>query len=302
MKKIIAAAIATAFIAPAFAADVTISGYMEMTLADETTASTSSKSIQEDGTVSIKATEELANGMTVSADFGISGNAGDDGGSSLTLSGEFGTVDLGETSGAIDSIDDKGDLFKVIDNGISAVSTDAAVNWKLPTFVEGLTVVAAYSPENGDDNTINTEALGSSYANQAGSLSDDVSGISARYSFGSVTVAYGQETVGTTDNSDFNVQYSSGPIFVSHEVATSETTAGVETDYTSTAFAYSMGDTKLIIGNKKTDSLTATSDRDLTSYGIQHSIGGLTLFAETSSEDKATTKHEGTYVGASFTF
>jgi len=301
MKKIIAAAVATAFVAPAFA-EVTISGTAKTAFADEQTASTSSKSVQTEGLFTVKASAELPNGMTVSTDFNITSNAGDDGGHSVDLAGEFGSISMGDTSGAIDAIDDKGDMFFFIDNGISGVSNDAAFLWTLPTFAEGLAVNASYSPENGDDTSINTEALGSSYANQNGSIGDDMAGVSVTYTFGGVRVGYGTEDVGTTSNTIFNVNYTSGPLFASYEVASSEATGGTETDYTSAAIAYTMGDTKLIIGNKKTDSLTATSDRDLTSYGIQHSVGGVKFFAETSSEDKATTKHEGTYVGMVYAF
>ena len=37
--------------------------------------------------------------MTVSADISFAGDTGDDGGPSLTITGELGNVDLGETSG-----------------------------------------------------------------------------------------------------------------------------------------------------------------------------------------------------------
>ncbi len=46
-----------------------------------------------------KVSEDIANGMTVSADISFAGDTGDDGGSSLTITGELGNVDLGETSG-----------------------------------------------------------------------------------------------------------------------------------------------------------------------------------------------------------
>ena len=62
--------------------------------------------------------------MTVSADISFAGDTVDDGGSSLTITGELGNVDLGETSGTIDSIDDKDDVFRVIDNVIPSILTD----------------------------------------------------------------------------------------------------------------------------------------------------------------------------------
>lgn len=145
--------------------------------------------------------------MTVSADISFAGDTVDDGGSAVTITGESVSVDLGETSGTIDSIDDKDDVFRVIDNVTPSVLTDPDLAWTWPASVDGLKVVATQSFENGDDDATKTEMLGSQYITQVGSLADHVSSVSVRYSFGGVIVADGLETVGTTDNTDFNVQY-----------------------------------------------------------------------------------------------
>ena len=59
MKKIIASAVAVAFAAPVWAADITISGDQEFSLQDSNGASTSAL----DGDFNIKASTETANGL-----------------------------------------------------------------------------------------------------------------------------------------------------------------------------------------------------------------------------------------------
>jgi hypothetical protein len=105
MKKIIAAAVAAAFVAPAFAADITISGDQEFSYVD--TNGTTSTAI--DGDFNIKASTETANGLAVSADINISDEGEDDGSNSLTVAGPFGKLDMGDTSSAADNVDDRTD-------------------------------------------------------------------------------------------------------------------------------------------------------------------------------------------------
>ena len=79
MKKIIASAVAVAFAAPVWAADITISGDQGFSLQDSNGASTSAL----DGDFNIKASTETANGFAVSADINIAEDAADDGSASL---------------------------------------------------------------------------------------------------------------------------------------------------------------------------------------------------------------------------
>jgi len=299
MKKIIALAVATAFVAPVMAADITISGAMEMTFASENDGTATATTFQEDSVFVIKATEELANGVTVSADIAIDGSAADDGGSSLTLAGAFGSVDIGETSGAIDAIDDKTDLFYFVDSGTGLTSTDAALLWTLPSVVDGLTLRASFSPDNGDDASISKQELsasGTAAANQLGSITDNVTGVSFTYKAGPVNVNYGVESVGTNDNSFVGINGSFNGLFIAAEAAEvkdGQSQMGV-------AATYSMGDITLKVANQVVESAAGADVSDMTAYGVSYSMGALTLFAEAAKEDFS--DDEGTYIGASFAF
>ena len=136
MKKLIAAAVATAFVAPAFAADIVITGDQEFSYTDSN--GTTATAI--DGDFNVKASTETANGISVSADINIAAMRvdNDDGGDSLTLSGDFGTLDLGDTSSAADSVDDRTDYSYV--TGVATTAGDAAIGWTLPSVVPNLTV------------------------------------------------------------------------------------------------------------------------------------------------------------------
>ena len=129
MKKLIAAAVATAFVAPAFAADITISGDQEFAYTD----SNGQNSTAIDGDFNIKASTETANGIAVSADINVSDEGEDDGSNSLTLSGDFGKLDLGDTSSAADSVDDRTDYSYV-----TGVATTACLLYTSPSPRDGL--------------------------------------------------------------------------------------------------------------------------------------------------------------------
>jgi hypothetical protein len=131
MKKIIAAAVATAFVVPAFAADVTVSGAFEWSYQE--TAGASSSDI--DNVVSIKATSETANGLTVSADINLTTNEASDssttndahdGSSSITIAGPFGSVDLGDTASAADAVNAINE-FHVVTGAGATTAPDAAI-------------------------------------------------------------------------------------------------------------------------------------------------------------------------------
>jgi hypothetical protein len=310
MKKIIAAAVASAFVAPAFAADVTLSGYAEYAYVDESqsgSSPTNNEIVAEDGNITIKATEEI-NGMTISYDYSLDSDGSADGGNSLDISGEFGKISIGETNGAIDAIDDKADVFKVIDNGIATVSNDANINWALPSIAEGLSVYVAYTPKQGDGDYVTRANVGigssSANTNQVGSVAEELSGISAVYSTGGLRLGYGQEDVATAKNTYVTVGYSVGGLGFNYETA--ENKDGTPTiDVASAALTYSMGDTTFMAGSKTKETNaagTVTKNNSVTSYGVQHTMGSLVLFAETASDDKATTKDELTAVGIGYSF
>ena len=145
MKKIIAAAVATAFVAPAFAADVSVSGSMAFVYSSTENAG-SAVFNDDDNAVTVSGTEELAEGMTITGNFVVADGSGSTqtDGSNITLSGEFGTLVLGDANGAADAMGDYSDRLAT-GMGFGGDGDDAAILYTLP--IEGIEVNISHSPD-----------------------------------------------------------------------------------------------------------------------------------------------------------
>jgi hypothetical protein len=289
MKKIIAAAVATAFVAPAFAADVSLSGASEAIFKDGDGTMTT----ELDYAFTVGASTETANGLSIKADINIGGDATgetsilNEGGNSLTISGGFGSVDIGDTSGAVDAINGVTESGKELTFG--TVGDDASVLWTLPTLAEGLTVyVSANTDANTTDSAVSSAGAGS--------------GVAAKYSNSGLTVGYGQTSL-DTGVSEFiaNVTYSFNGIGLAYEGGTDETAAGVKTDVKNFGATYSMGDMKVGVETSETSS-AGTVSADKTAYTLQYSLGGgVTAWVEASDDAKAAASNV-TAAGLEFKF
>jgi len=271
MKKIMATAVATAFALPVYAADVTLVGSVEWSLTDTNGATASAV----DSEFNINASTETANGLTASAT--LQGNTNDsdgnaDGDTSVTLGGPFGKLTLGDMPSAADSFDDKNDYSLVV--GTSLTAPDADARWTLPTIAEGLTVLVSYSADSetgGGDAGAHT-------------------GLGLNYSMGGFTVSAGQN-----DNDDGSkITYTGasaafGGLTVSVESMADDDQDGSQTaklDEKSIGFSYEMGDVTLFGSNQETETNDAVT-ADVTAFGVHYSLGGgVTAFAESSSDDK----------------
>jgi hypothetical protein len=310
MKKIIALAVATAFVAPAMAADITLSGKTEFAFVDETQSGSSpanNEIMAEDSNITLTAVEEF-DGIKVSFDFNLDADGEADGGNTLDISGSFGKVSLGEASGAIDSIDDKADVFMIYDNGISTVSNDSNFTWALPTLVDGLSLYVSYTPKQGDGDFITrqniNQGVASALTNQVGSVAEELSGISAVYSMNGLRVGYASEDVAAAKHTYYTIGYSTNGLGFTYEAA-EDKEGTTKIDVASTAVTYEFGNTKFVAGSKTKETNaagTVTKNNSVSGFGVQHKLGALTIFAEQASDDKAATKDELTAVGVAFSF
>ena len=285
MKKIIAAAVTAAFVAPAFAADITLSGSQEWNYQDNNGATTS----ELDGTIKVSASSELPNGMSVSATTALDEAGSADGGTNLTLSGDFGKIALGDVSGAIDAVDDVTDWgFEATSgSGGSSGATDAHLLWTLPTLAEGLTINISASAQSSEGGGQDAEA--------------EASGVSVKYAAGSFSVAYGtQDNDDGTSHSLANATFKTGGLTLGAEQLTDTSATSVDTDYKALGAKYAMGDTTFFVENMTKSSGGSTS-KDITAFGISLAVGDLTFFAETK-DDAKTASAETTYFGASYSF
>ena len=284
MKKIIAAAVAAAFVAPAFAADITISGDQEFTWQDSNGASTTAL----DGDFNIKASTETANGLSVSADINVAEDAADDGSASLTIAGPFGKIDAGDTSSALDAVDDVTDWGYVLTNGTP--NEDAAILWTLPSVMDGLTLYASFS---GETNYA---------ANSSSTATTESNGFAAKYSAGDLSIRMGvNDNKDSTEQNYVAVTYSMAGIGLAAEQFTATSASGVDTDTDSVSLTYSTGDITLAVETQEESSAGATS-ADITTMGIHYSLGGgVTAFVENTDDEQDATA-ETTAFGVAFKF
>jgi len=304
MKKIIAAAVATAFVAPAFAADVSVSGAVKQFLIDEQVVGSSTNRHGSEQYFTVGASAEANNGLTVSATINITASGSNDGGEALTLShASFGSIAIGNPSGAVDAVDDKTEILELMDPLVG--NADSTVLWTLPTLAEGLTVYASYSPTNGDaaaiTNTTTVGGITTGADNSWGDSASDDAGVALTYQMGPVRLAYGQNDEASEDNTFAGIQYSANGLMAAYETNETKTTStGAKVDQNAFAVSYTMGDiaVKALTSTKKASTGT-TQDR--TAYGIHYNLGGGTsIIVETGSEEKLTSKGE--FVGAGLVF
>jgi len=304
MKKIIAAAVASAFVAPAFAADVSVSGAVKQFLIDEQVVGTSTNRHGSEQAFTVGASSEANNGLTVSATINITASGSNDGGEALTLShASFGSIAIGNPSGAVDAVDDKTEILELMDPTIG--NADSTVLWTLPTLAEGLTVYASYSPTNGDaaaiTKTSDVGGITTGADNSWGDSANDDAGIALTYQMGPVRVAYGQNDEAAEDNTFMGVQYSANGLMAAYETNETKTTStNAKVDQNAFAVSYTMGDVAIkALTTTKKNSTATTEDR--TAYGIHYNLGGGASFiVETGSEEKLTSKGE--FVGAGVVF
>jgi hypothetical protein len=273
MKKIIATAVAAAFAVPVYAADITISGDQEFSWQSNNGAIIASL----DGDFNIKASTETANGLSVSADINISEAATDDGSASLTIKGPFGTLDLGDTSSAVDAVDDATDWGYVLTSG--SPNNDASVLWTLPSMVPGLTVYASTSADGNDG-----AAQDGGDANPAGvdDTADDAhTGFAVKYSNSGLTIGFGANDYDLgNDTQVVSLAYAMGGLSVAAETHTATAADGTEVDTETLGVTYSMGD--LTVGVETLEDGT----QDLTVLGAHYGLGGgVTAFIETLEDD-----------------
>ena len=299
MKKIIALAVAGAFIAPVYAADVTISGDMEFQIKSADGSDTQIKN--DSNIITISATSEGNNGLTFSADMNyLLGDANGDGGESISVAGPFGKISIGDNAGALDATGDWTDVAPEL-GGFDADGNDHGVLFQ--TSLAGVDFAASYSPSSSDI---------------TGGVKDDASAVSVTYAMGSVAVYAGQESYESSnvdvDITAYGVKYTAGPLMIAVESGSKEDAAANEVGYTGVAATYKMGDLTLGFEGQTDDAKdgstttitgdsSATADSDLTILFAKYSLGGgATVYVESGSDDKATNSGDTTTVGLSYKF
>jgi len=282
MKKIIALAVAGAFVAPVYAAEVSISGEFETDYRD----TNGTTSVNSDHAVNITATTETSNGITVSGTVGITGAVGQET-SLIKLSGDFGALTVGNTSGPTDRIDAIADAALALGEDTGS-EDDTNILYQLPAFVPNLTVVVSQTADDG---------TGGAYDSKEGT------GFGVDYSFGPISVHYANvENEDDTSESAVGLKGSFQGVSFAYLAGEQEDTVGAVTEDTAYMISYAMGDVKVFVQNVEFENSSNAVESDVSVVGLHYSLGGgVTLYAETAddAEDDAA---DATSVGVQMKF
>ena len=310
MKKIIALAVATAFVTPAFAADVAVTGTLSQYLINEESTSSSLDRTASESNIAISASSEGANGLSISGKFTLTQDGNDYYGEGITVShASIGKIQIGNPAGAIDAVDDKAEVLELMD--ATSGHKDSTVLWTLPSFVEGLTLNLSYAPKDAQAEDLSTSIVNgfTNYDMQGTSAGDrtagaqDESGFSAQYSLGGVQIAYGQSNYASDiDASYIGVKYSNSGLMVAIDNSEFKQQDGTNDDVVAIGATYTMGAIS-VRGITSTYKDNGTKTKDRTAYGVHYDLGGgATLILETGKEDVVSTKDQFTGVGIRYKF
>jgi len=299
MKKIIALAVAGAFVAPAMAADVTVSGALSYRYVADDSANTADF-VAVDNLITVAATSEMNNGMTVSAAITIDAAADEattnsggtntvnnpinDGGDNISIAGPFGKLSVGDVSGGMDAYGDYSDISPAFGE-FGADGDDAAIALTPNLGLEGLSVTISATPEGDARNP-----EGTSYGLQ--------------YTMGSVSAYMGKDEAQAVANqmSSAGIKYSADGVMVAYESGQADAATSGKLEYKGIAATYTMGD--LMFGYElqevKDD---GTVQKDETVLSAVYTLGGgASVYVAKADDDKAGTVVDKTAIGISYAF
>jgi hypothetical protein len=295
MKKIIAVAIAGAFIVPAVhAAEVTLGGEIEYYITDATAGTTGNTAENE---IKVSVSEELGNGMSLSAY--LTSNNGGTHDSGIAISSGFGTLNLGNGDGdtAITAMDDKADVAEQGAGAGNATTGKTYVNTVRFTpnlGVEGLTVSAGYGV--GAANT------------------DETSDFALQYSVAGFALSYGEAEVegSTVTTKNTSVSYTYGPFYVAMDSVDGKNgTQNATAEAVAVTYNYGPGviflETNEVNYNSSNAVLTSSANLKpkTTVVGVSYKMGGLNTYIQTLNADDAdgaATEADTTYIGVEYAF
>jgi len=290
MKKIIAIAVAAAFAAPVYAADVSVTGDVEFWWNDGAAGSSFDSGDQD---VKVTASEELENGWGVSVSLEMDGN--EDGlvsDSELTINTGVVSISIGD---AVDpaylQFDEKSD---VAEQGGESGGSDGTETDVLHTLLLSMSpaegVSLAVSTSTTDDDATTTTRTVTSYA--------------AEYANSGFTLGYGvaDQDDQATDVATMSLSYSNGPFYLGYEkISDDENVEGDDKTNWGAKYAYGMGNVFYETGEDKSSGGTAATET--TAYGVSYAIGNLNTYVlQNSVESAANATATSTMVGVEYKF
>jgi len=306
MKKVLAVAVASAFVVPVAFADATLSGKVAYIYDIADGAQDTANLDGDQPSFTIAGSSETNQGYTVSGSIVWDGAFDSH---NITIGNTpVGTIAIGDVSGALDATGDYTDIAPE-QGGFGADGNDHFINVTLPSF-NGVTLNVSMAPEE----------------NNAGG-SENAVGASITYTNGDTSFYYGMEeskTWGTNDD-DTEIEMDAmgfkttfGGIYVAYEIGNLKEGTN-KAKYTGFAVRYGMGDLTFGMEKQETDVegaafqrenddsalFTASStvaDADITVAFVNYNFGGgLSSFVEVTSNDDSATG-DATAIGVSYSF
>ena len=280
MRKVLLASTAlVAMSVTAAQADINISGSVSFEMADNGTTTT----FVDDSNLMITGGRTMDNGVTAAVAMNITGGAAaavaED--TYIDLSGDFGSVRLGDTDDALDRMD--GVMPSNWDNeGIAQAGTSHAIGG------DGDANISFISPSISGATVYGTTTAEGAH-----------NGVGINYSGGPVTVMYQQGQDGTSEESMIAADLRFAGVRVGFGTATTQATqAAAKVKYRAMGAQYTMG----------AATLTATSQKlvggdTYSNVGVSYSVApGMTVVLESGSQGSGATGVSGTYAHLNVTF
>ena len=282
-KTLIALAIAAALPVAAQADDSTLSGSVSTNYTDQGVVET-------EASLSLSASEVLANGMTATATFDVLGGTNQ---GTATLTGDFGALTVGEidSDGAFQAGDVGGAVANTEDadeggttvSGIMFSTTQAGL--AITAQVNGATGAAAgaasetRSTQFGATYDFNGVTVGYAYASADADSTDGPTGVTAAmsafgvaYTMGDISLTAGKDSIDA--DTDFNVSYTTS-------MDSLTVTASMDND---SEYQIDLG---YALAGGLALSAEIDSDATATSMGVSYTSGDLTA-SVTKTDDKTT--------------
>ena len=315
MKKIGLSALAGSLVTFSVnAAEMSASGGAALYFSNADTKSTTNENNQwtMGDSVTMSASGELDNGMTVSLSYEIDND--DTGGGdvydshSMTVSGDFGSITFAGHGGstAMSAVDDitpnayeeSWDVVTNADqNNVNGLSGDNSFLYTSPD-MGGATIKVGYKPSDDTTNDVSYIDFGIEAAVGM------VDGLSVGFAMGE-TEAVSSVVI---DDQTMYVKYTTGPITAAYQLSESDGPAGSnDIEFTGMGVSYAVSDDFTIAYNvTEHDQASSTDNQEATGISLSYTMGGITLAGAMNDVDNvgfnSTSDTDGYEFGLSFAF
>ena len=263
-------------------ADINISGSVQFEINDD--GGTAGTTFVDDSNLMVTGGRTMDNGVTATVAINITGGAGNANAedSYIDLSGDFGSVRMGDTDDALDRMD-----------GVMPS------NWDNEGVAQGTAGVADTAHAIGADGDANISFISPSISGAtiygASTAEGTNNGVGVNYSAGPVTVMYQQGQNGTSEETMVAAEMSFSGLRLGFGTATTQASqAAAKVKYRAVGAQYSMG----------AATLTATSQKQVdgesySNVGVSYAVApGMTVVLESGSQED----QNGTYAHLNVTF